>query len=59
VRQARVMTLDPHVVAAIVASVGAGFLMTIAGLGKNALELRRRDRFCPSCGRLSKSCACR
>jgi hypothetical protein len=28
-----------------------GYLMTFAGLQKNALEFRRRRRVCPSCGR--------
>jgi uncharacterized protein (TIGR03382 family) len=53
------MTFDPHVVALIIAASGVGFLMTWAGLGKNALEWRRRDRFCPSCGRAQRDCRCR
>ena len=28
-----------------------GYLMVKAGLGKHALEHRRRRRVCPSCGR--------
>jgi hypothetical protein len=52
------MTIDPHVAALVVATTGIGFLMTVAGVGKNALEWRRRDRVCPSCGRLVRSCSC-
>jgi hypothetical protein len=35
--------------------------MAKAGLGKNALEGRRRRRICPSCGRevLHGDCACK
>jgi hypothetical protein len=32
--------------------------MVKAGLGKNALELRRRRRICPSCGRLISGRRC-
>jgi hypothetical protein len=32
-------------------TLGVGALMTAAGLQKNALELRKRRRRCPSCGR--------
>jgi hypothetical protein len=35
----------------LVCTTGVGFLMTLAGLHKNALESRRRRRICPSCGR--------
>jgi uncharacterized protein (TIGR03382 family) len=52
------MTFDPHVAALIISSVGVGFMMMLAGLGKNALELRRRERLCPSCGRLPRDCDC-
>ena len=52
------MTLDPHVTLAIV-TVGVGYLMTQAGLQKSALELKRRKRVCPSCGReASRACSC-
>jgi len=44
------MHLDPNI-AMIALSCGIGCLMTVAGLGKSALELRRRERLCPSCGR--------
>ena len=35
----------------VISTTGIGFLMTLAGLQKNALEGRRRRRICPSCGR--------
>ncbi len=54
------MTPDPHF-AALIASCAVGLLMALAGLQKSALELRRRRRICPSCGRELRggSCACR
>jgi hypothetical protein len=45
------MTISLGVVAVI------AWLMTRAGLAKNALEERRKRRSCPSCGRLSCKCA--
>ncbi len=45
------MHLDPHVAIAAVATLGAGWLMMQAGLAKSALELRRKKRVGPSCGR--------
>jgi len=44
------MHLDPHLAFAAVATLGAGWLMMVAGLQKSALERRRRRRICPSCG---------
>ena len=54
------MTLAPHV-ALLASSVGAGLLMALAGLQKNALERRHRRRVCPSCGRerRGRACACK
>jgi hypothetical protein len=43
--------LDPHVITLAAATLGAGWLMAYAGLSKSALELKRRRRICPSCGR--------
>jgi hypothetical protein len=51
------MTLAPHFFA-LIAVMLAGWLMTIAGLGKSALELRRRRRVCPSCGRTISGAVC-
>jgi ribosomal protein L37AE/L43A len=35
----------------IFSTTGIGYLMVKAGLGKHALEHRRKRRVCPSCGR--------
>ena len=51
------MIIDPHL-AALVVSTAAGFLMVFSGLKKSALELRRRRRVCPSCGREAEACNC-
>jgi hypothetical protein len=50
-----------HTVALLVLTMAIGYVMVLAGLGKNALELRRRKRVCPSCGRVveARACGCR
>ncbi len=50
--------LDPHVMTFAVATLGAGWLMAYAGLSKSALELKRRRRVCPSCGRQIQARVC-
>ena len=45
------MTFDPSLVAAAAATSAAGWTMLYAGTRKRMLELRRRKRICPSCGR--------
>ena len=45
------MHLDPHVAIVAVTTLGAGWLMLVAGFQKSALEKRGRRRVCPSCGR--------
>jgi NADH pyrophosphatase NudC (nudix superfamily) len=55
------MLLDPQVAILLASSTGVGFLMTMAGVHKSALEWRRRRRVCPSCGRQlerGSACAC-
>jgi hypothetical protein len=52
------MQLDPHIAIAAVATVGAGWLMMVAGLQKSALERRRHRRVCPSCGRQIEQRVC-
>ncbi len=52
------MTLDPHIALMVVVTLGVGWLMAMAGLQKSALELRRRRRVCPSCGREIRARAC-
>jgi hypothetical protein len=52
------MVLDPHLVTLAAATLGAGWLMAVAGLQKSALELKRRRRRCPSCGRQIEARVC-
>lgn len=37
--------------AGLVAAAGVAYLMTLAGVGKHALEWRYVTRRCPACGR--------
>jgi hypothetical protein len=50
---------DSHTATIAVVTLGAGWLMAQAGLSKNALELRKRRRVCPSCGRRLVTRTCR
>ena len=52
------MHLDLHVALLAVLTLGVGYLMTAAGIHKNALEWRRRQRFCPTCGRTIDARVC-
>jgi NADH pyrophosphatase NudC (nudix superfamily) len=54
------MMLDPHMAILAAAIAGIGLLMSLAGLQKQALELRRRRRICPSCGHelRGRTCHC-
>lgn len=52
------MELDPNIALLAAISCGVGYLMVLAGLHKSALELRRRQRICPSCGRQIRSRVC-
>ena len=52
------MHLDPNIALLTTITCGVGYLMTIAGLSKRALELRRRQRMCPSCGREIQARVC-
>ena len=53
------MTLAPHHLATLVlATLAIGWLMTMAGLDKNALELKKRRRTCASCGRRMDARTC-
>lgn len=53
------MHLDLNIALLTVTTCGIGYLMTVAGLSKSALELKRRKRVCPSCGREIQARACR
>jgi hypothetical protein len=50
------MTHDPVTLAALAMAVA--FTMAYAGTKKRALELRRRTRRCPSCGRRIEGRVC-
>ncbi len=52
------MTL--HIALLALLTVGVGYVMTLAGVQKSALEWRRRRRTCPSCGReiVARTCSC-
>jgi hypothetical protein len=49
--------MDPHVEVMLALIAVSGWLMTKAGLAKNALEPKRRRVACPSCGKHS-GCTC-
>ena len=54
------MTFDPQLVTLAALTTSVGYLMVMAGLGKNTLERKRRRRVCPSCGHAAEraGCAC-
>ena len=47
-----------HTFMLLAVTMAIGYVMVVAGLGKNALELRRRRRVCPSCGRRIEARVC-
>lgn len=53
------MHLDSNIALLGAVTCGIGYLMTVAGLSKSALELKRRHRVCPSCGRVIQARVCR
>jgi hypothetical protein len=53
------MHLDPNIALVATLTCGIGYLMIVAGLSKKALELKRRQRVCPSCGRRIQARVCR
>jgi hypothetical protein len=52
------MHFDPNITILTAVSCAIGYLMIVAGLRKNALELKRRQRNCPSCGRIIEARVC-
>jgi multisubunit Na+/H+ antiporter MnhC subunit len=48
----------PHILILTAVSSGIGYLMIVAGLQKNALERRRQERLCASCGRIIETRVC-
>jgi hypothetical protein len=53
------MELDSNIALLAAVTCGVGYLMTLAGLNKSALEWKRRRRVCPSCGRHLHGRVCR
>jgi len=45
------MTLDPQTATLAALIMAVGWTMTFTGLKKQMLELKRRKRVCPACGR--------
>jgi NADH pyrophosphatase NudC (nudix superfamily) len=54
------VALHLQLIALLALTTGVGWLMLQAGIGKNMLEWRRRERICPSCGRhvAGRGCGC-
>jgi hypothetical protein len=52
------MHVDSHIIVLTAVSCAVGYLMVVAGLQKSVLERRRRERLCPSCGRIIKTRVC-
>ena len=46
------MTLDPQITIVTALTMAIGYTVFFTGLKKHALELKRRKRICPSCGRI-------
>ena len=53
------MNPDPQLVTFTTLAMAIGFTMFYSGIKKNALELKRRRRICPSCGRNITGTVCR
>jgi hypothetical protein len=53
------MMLDPQLVVFAALAMAVAWTMTFTGLKKHALELKRRKRICPSCGRDITGPVCR
>ena len=53
------MELDPQIAVFAIVTMGVGYVMTVAGIHKNALEWRRRARTCPSCGHAISQRVCK
>ncbi|HEX6662097.1 MAG TPA: hypothetical protein VF025_00345 [Gaiellaceae bacterium] len=52
------MGLHLNIAILAAATCASGYLMIVAGLHKNMLELRRPKRKCPSCGRRLETPVC-
>lgn len=52
------MSVNTHAELFMIMASAAIWLMMQAGLAKNALEMKRKRKVCPSCGR-HDACSCR
>jgi len=52
------MHLDPQIALLAIVTCGVGYVMALAGVQKSALEWRRRQRICPSCGHAIRARVC-
>jgi hypothetical protein len=52
------MTRDPQIAILAALTMAIGYTMFFTGLKKQALELKRRKRVCPSCGRIIAGRVC-
>jgi hypothetical protein len=53
------MTTEPQIVAFAALVMAIGWTMTFSSLKKGVVELKRRERTCPSCGRHISGAVCR
>ena len=53
------MYLLVHILYFGLVPLGVAYLMMLAGVHKRALDWKRVDRICPSCGRDAYRCRCR
>ena len=51
--------VDPQLVSFVALAMAIGYTMLFSGLAKQVLELKRRRRVCPSCGRDIVGAVCR
>jgi hypothetical protein len=51
--------LEPELFTTTLLAMAIGFTMFFSGIKKHALELKRRRRICPSCGRHISGAVCR
>ena len=52
------MTLDLQIAVLAALTMAIGYTMFFTGLKKHVLELKRRKRICPSCGRIIDGRVC-
>ncbi len=52
------MTLDPQLVTFAALAMAIGWTMVFSGVKKSMLELKRKRRVCPSCGRNIAGAVC-